>query len=157
MSSYAKDAVAVWQAGTAFSVTAGSGHTFLTDGAAELAASPMELIVAGLAGCTGADVIDILRKKRQDVTAFEVRVHGDRCVEHPRVYTEVQVVFIVTGRNIDPEAVRRAVELSELKYCPVSAMLRPTAQLVCRYEIIELNATPAEGGVASGPAKEASV
>lgn len=157
MSDYAKEATAVWQAGTAFSVTAGSGHTLLTDGAAAVAASPMELIMAGLAGCTGADVIDILRKKRQDVTGLEVRVHGDRCVEHPRVYTEINVVFVVTGRNIDPEAVRRAVELSEIKYCPVSATLRHTATMNCRYEIVELNAGAAPGGPAAGPAKEASV
>ena len=137
MSVYAKDAVAVWQAGTAFEVTAGSGQTLITDGAALIGASPMELIMAGLAGCTGADVIDILRKKRQDVTKFEIRVHGDRCEEHPRVYTEVEIVFIVTGHKIDPEAVRRAVELSENKYCSVSAMLRQTAQLTCRYEIRE--------------------
>jgi putative redox protein len=137
MSVYAKDTVAVWQDGTAFAVTAGSGHTFLTDGAAKVGQSPMELILAGLAGCTGADVIDILRKKRQDVTNLEIRVHGDRCEEHPRVYIEVEIVFIVTGRGIDPEAVRRAVELSENKYCSVSAMLRHTAQVVCRYEIRE--------------------
>ncbi len=137
MSVYAKETVAVWQAGTAFAVTAGSGHTLITDGAAQAGQSPMELILAGLAGCTGADVIDILRKKRQDVTNLEIQVHADRCVEHPRVYTEVEIVFIVTGRQIDPEAVRRAVELSENKYCSVSAMLRHTAQLVCRYEIRE--------------------
>ena len=157
MTIYAKHAVAVWQAGTAFSVTAGSGHTLVTDGAAEIAQSPMELIMAGLAGCTGADVIDILRKKRQEVTAFEVRVHGDRCEAHPRVYTEVEIVFVVTGHNIDPEAVRRAIELSEAKYCSVSAMLRHTAQLICRYEIHEADAITAAGGVAVGPAKEASV
>ena len=134
---YAKETVASWQGGTAFSVTAGSGQTMLTDGAAQAGQSPMELILAGLAGCTGADVIDILRKKRQDVTAFEVRVFGDRTEEHPRVYTQIEILFIVTGRKIDPEAVRRAVELSENKYCSVSAMLRATAQLACRYEIRE--------------------
>ena len=137
---YAKEVVANWQEGTAFSVTAGSGQTLLTDGAAKLGQSPMELILAGLAGCTGADVIDILRKKRQNVTGLEVRVFGERSEEHPRVYTQVEIVFIVTGHKVDPEAVRRAVELSENKYCSVSAMLRTTAQLVCRYEIREADA-----------------
>ncbi len=137
MSVYAKEAVAVWQAGTAFEVTAGSGQTLITDGAAQTGQSPMELIMAGLAGCTGADVIDILRKKRQDVTNLEIRVHGERSAEHPRVYTQVEIVFIVTGRKVDPEAVRRAVDLSENKYCSVSAMLRHTAQMTCRYEIRE--------------------
>ena len=137
MSVYAKDTVAVWQAGTAFTVTASSGQTLLTDGAAKVGQSPMELILSGLAGCTGADVIDILHKKRQDVTNLEIRVHGERSAEHPRVYTQVEIVFIVTGRKLDSEAVRRAVELSENKYCPASAMLRHTAQMVCRYEIRE--------------------
>ncbi|MCC7359416.1 MAG: OsmC family protein [Anaerolineales bacterium] len=157
MTSYAKNAVAVWQAGTAFTVRAGSGHTLLTDGSAQIAASPMELILAGLAGCAGADVIDILRKKRQNVTAFEVRVHGDRCVEHPRVYTEIEIVFVVTGHQVDADAVRRAIELSEAKYCSVSAMLRHTAQVNCRYEIHAADATAAQGGGAAGPTKEASI
>jgi len=143
MAAYANETVAVWQAGTAFAVTANSGHTLLTDGASEVGQGPMEMILSGLAGCTGADVIDILRKKRQDVTGLEIRVHGDRREEHPRVYTQIEIVFIVTGRKIEPEAVRRAVELSELKYCSVSAMLRATAQLVCRYEIREADSITA--------------
>ncbi len=134
---YANETVAVWQAGTAFEVTAKSGHAVVTDGDSKVGQGPMELILTGLAGCTGADVIDILRKKRQDVTALEVRVHGERQGEHPRVYTQIEIVFVVTGRKVDPEAVRRAVDLSENKYCSVSAMLRATAQLTCRYEIIE--------------------
>jgi len=146
MSVYAKEVVAVWQDGTAFAVTAGSGQTLITDGAAKAGQSPMELILSGLAGCTGADVIDILRKKRQDITNLEVRVHGERSAEQPRVYTQVEIVFVITGRKIDPEAVRRAVELSENKYCSVSAMLRHTAQMVCRYEIREADPISAEGG-----------
>lgn len=78
MPGYAKDVVAVWQGGTAFQVTAGSGHMVLADGTSKSAQSPMELILAGLAGCIGADVIDILRKKRKDVTGLEIRVHGQR-------------------------------------------------------------------------------
>jgi putative redox protein len=97
----------------------------------------MELILCGLAGCIGADVIDILRKKRQDVTALEIRVRGERSESHPRVYTHLELVFLVTGRKVDPEAVRRSIDLSEQKYCSVSAMLRATAQMICRYEIRE--------------------
>jgi putative redox protein len=137
MSRFTKDAVAVWQGGTAFQVTAGSGHRVLADGASQTAQSPMELILAGLVGCIGADVIDILRKKRQDVTALEIRVHAERSETHPRVYTNLELVFLVTGRKVDPEAVRRSIDLSEQKYCSVSAMLRATAQMVCRYEIRE--------------------
>jgi putative redox protein len=137
MSRFTKDVAAVWQGGTAFRVTAGSGHALLTDGTSQAAQSPMELILSGLAGCIGADVMDILRKKRQDVTGVEIRVHGERSEAHPRVYNNLELVFQVTGRKVDPEAVRRAIELSEHKYCSVSAMLRATAQMVCRYEIRE--------------------
>jgi putative redox protein len=138
MAGYSKDVAAVWQSGTVFTVTAGSGHRLVTDGDAEASASPMELMLAALAGCTGADVIDILRKKRQAVTGLEVRVHGDRAETHPRVYTHVDVLFIVTGRNIQPEAVRRSIELSREKYCSVTAMFRSTATVTCRYEICEI-------------------
>src|SRR5258706_5791681 len=129
MSAYAKDAVAVWKSGTAFEVTAGSGHVILTDGDAKAGQSPMELVLAALIGCSGADVIEILRKKRQDVTNMEIRCHGERSEAHPRVYTDIQITYVLTGRGIDSEAVRRAIELSETKYCSVSRMLHTTAQV----------------------------
>ncbi len=84
---------------------------------------PTELVLVGLAGCTAMDVISILQKKRQDVTDFDVKVHADRTDEHPKVFTHVMLEYIVTGRNIDPEAVERAVQLSREKYCTVNAML----------------------------------
>ncbi len=84
---------------------------------------PMELIAMGLAACTAMDVISILGKKKQDVTAFEVRVDADRATEHPKVFTHAQIEYIVTGRNLDPAAVERAVELSVTKYCPAQFML----------------------------------
>lgn len=143
MAVYANQTVAVWQEGTVFAVTAGSGKTLITDGESQAGQGPMEMVLSGLAGCSGADVIDILRKKRQEVTALEVKVRGERREEHPRVYTKIDLVFIVTGRKIEAEAVRRAVELSELKYCSVSAMLRATAELVCRYEIREADSIAA--------------
>lgn len=137
MPSFTKDVVAVWQNGTVFRTTGGSGHAVVTDGTSAAAQSPMELILSGLAGCIGADVIDILRKKRQDITEMEIRVHGARSEDHPRVYTQLELVFVITGRQVEPEAVRRAIDLAEQKYCSVSAMLRATAQMVCRYEIHE--------------------
>ncbi len=90
---------------------------------------PLELFLLGLAGCTGMDVISILQKKRQDVTAFEVKVHADREAEHPRVFKDIVVEYVVTGRGIDPAAVERAVELSETKYCPAQAMLGKAASI----------------------------
>lgn len=90
---------------------------------------PMELILLGLAGCTAMDVISILAKKRQEVSAFEVHVRAERAPEHPRVFTEVQIEYHLSGHDIDEEAVRRAIELSETKYCPAQAMLSKAASI----------------------------
>ncbi len=97
----------------------------------------MELIAIGLAGCTAMDVISILQKKRQDVTAFETRVHARRAVEHPKVFTNIQIEYIVEGRKIDPAAVERAIELSETKYCPAQAMLAKAVKIDHTYTIRE--------------------
>ena len=99
--------------------------------------SPMELMLTSLAGCTGMDVISILRKKRQDVTAFEVEVSGVRGDTHPRVWVELWVKFTVTGHSIDPKAVERSIELSRDTYCGASATLSHTATIHYDYEIIE--------------------
>lgn len=139
---YPKEAAATWQAGRTFEISAGSGFSVTTDGDARNGFSPMELVLVGLAGCTGADVIDILRKKRQEVTGLEVRVRGDRADEHPRKYTHIEVTYVVTGRGVDPEAVRRSIELSETKYCSVSATLRGVATIRTRYEIREAEPIP---------------
>jgi putative redox protein len=102
--------------------------------------SPMSLMLTSLGGCTAMDVISILRKKRQDVTAFEVQVEGVRADEHPKVWTEIWVKFIVTGHNVDPKAVDRAIELSRDKYCGAAATLRHTAAMHYSSEIIEADA-----------------
>jgi putative redox protein len=98
---------------------------------------PMEMLLVGLAGCTAMDVISILRKKRQDVTAFEVEVEGIQVEEHPKYFGQISVVYRVTGRGVDPAAVARAIELSETRYCPASTMLREKAQITSRFEISE--------------------
>ncbi len=99
--------------------------------------SPMSLMLTSLGGCTAMDVISILRKKQQQVTAFEVEVEGVRADEHPQVWTEIWVKFIVTGHNIDQKAVDRAIELSRDKYCGAAATLRHTATIHYSSEIIE--------------------
>lgn len=101
--------------------------------------SPMELMLTALAGCTGMDVISILRKKKQQVTAFEVHVEGVRADEHPKVYTEIWVKFILTGTNIDPKAVERSIQLSRDTYCGAAATLRYTATMHYDYEIIDID------------------
>ncbi len=136
MSAYTKEAVAVWKGeGLAFQATVPSGATMeLNNDGAHF--GPAELVMVGLAGCTAMDVIDILRKKRQAVTGFEVRVTGERVEEHPRRFVSAQVVYRVTGHAIDPEAVRRAIQLSEEKYCTVAATLRPQVALTSSFEIV---------------------
>lgn len=143
MAGLEKDVVAVWREGTAFEVRSGSGHTAITDGDARLGMSPMEMLLGALVGCSAADVISILQKKRQAVTSLEAQVHGQRCVEHPRVYTDIAVKFLVTGHQVDPAAVRRAIELTETKYCSASAMLAERARLVFDFEICEAAPAPA--------------
>jgi putative redox protein len=95
----------------------------------------MELLLVGLAGCAAMDVLAILRKKRQDVTDYEVRVHGVRAEEHPMVFTTIDVEHIVTGHDIEPAAVARAIELSETRYCGAGAMLGRTAAMRHTYRI----------------------
>ena len=103
----------------------------------------MELLLLGLAGCTGMDVISILRKKRQDVTAYEVQVTGVRAQEHPMVFVQITVEHIVTGHHIQPEAVARAIQLSEGRYCGAGAMLGNVAHLTHTYRLVETPETAA--------------
>ena len=123
----------------AFVAESPSGHAIVTDFSHDgsKAPSPMELVLIALAGCTGADVVSILRKKRQQVTDYEIEVSGVRRDEHPRIYTAIQVLHRVRGRGVDPKAVERAVELSEEKYCSVSAMLRASATITSRCEVLD--------------------
>jgi putative redox protein len=97
----------------------------------------MELLLIALGSCSGVDVVSILRKKRQAVSAYRVEVRGDRRDEHPRSYKRMKVHHIVTGRNISAQSVAQAIQISEEKYCSVAATLRPTAEIVSSFEIIE--------------------
>jgi putative redox protein len=138
MTESTKEATAVWKEGLAFEAASPSGFTVRMDAAdSGTGFSPMELVLVGLAGCTGMDVIDILRKKRQSVTGLEVRVKGVRAEEHPRKFTAIHVVFVVTGHGVDPEAVRRSIELSDTKYCSVAATVRGVAQVTTEFEVRE--------------------
>ncbi len=116
-----------------------SGHaqTIETDSERHAAATPMELVLLALGSCTGVDVISILKKKRQLVTDYRIEVSGERRDEHPRSYTRLFVKHIVRGHGVSEEAVARAIELSDQKYCSVAATLRGSAQIVTSYEIIE--------------------
>jgi putative redox protein len=125
-----------------FEVQTGSGHRVTLDAAEDSGGQntgfrPMEMLLVGLAGCTGMDVISILRKKRQLVTAYEVHVEGIRSDDHPRVFVEIAVKHLITGYHLQPEAVARAIQLSEERYCGAGAMLGKVAHLTHTFSLIE--------------------
>jgi putative redox protein len=99
---------------------------------------PVELVLYGLAGCTAMDVISILEKKRQRVTDVDLVVTGTpRTDDYPKIYARIEVEYVVTGIGVKPEAVARAIELSEEKYCSVKGMLGPQVEVVTSYRVIE--------------------
>jgi putative redox protein len=136
------DAHVDWQERLTFTGTADSGFDVRLGGAKDVGGDedglrPMELMLLSLAGCTAMDVISILRKKRQEVTSFRVHVHGDRAEDHPKVFTDLHVRYLITGRQIEPAAVERAIALSQTTYCPAQAMLSRAARITHEYEIRE--------------------
>lgn len=119
-----------------------SGHTLTMDAAVEsggrnAGVRPMELMLSAIGGCSGMDVISILRKKRQNVSGYEIRVSGDRSEDYPRVFTDIKVEHIVRGKGIDPAAVARAVELSTNKYCSAIGMLSKAANIKTSFTVVE--------------------
>ena len=131
-----------WQEGMSFAGTADSGFTIQMDAKKEVGGQgkgfiPMELMALSLAGCTAMDVISILRKKRQDVTDFEVRVDADRAEEHPKVFTRATINYLVTGHGVEENAVLRAIELTAESYCPAQAMLGQVFPIELHYQIFE--------------------
>jgi putative redox protein len=124
------DAKVTWNKGLSFTGTGFTSNFSVALGADPKVGGendgfrPTELVLVALAGCTAMDVISILAKKRVEVTSFEVNTHGERADADPKAFTSFRVEYVVRGRNIDPAAVERAVELSESKYCSVMATLR---------------------------------
>ncbi|MDX6384644.1 MAG: putative redox protein [Blastocatellia bacterium] len=116
-----------------------SGHAqaIETDSTRSSAPTPMELLLIALGGCTGVDVISILKKKRQQVTNYRIEVSGDRRDEFPRSYTRMYVKHIVSGHAVSAQAVESAIELSDTKYCSVAATLGGSAEIISTYEIVE--------------------
>jgi putative redox protein len=137
------ETIARWtKDGLGFEATTSTGHLIGMDsskdhGGSDAGPRPVELLLVALAGCTGMDVIAILQKKRQKVSAFSIRVEGDRREEHPRSFTQIRVTYEVAGEGIDPAAVRQAVALSEEKYCSVAAMLRLAAPITAEIRVTE--------------------
>jgi putative redox protein len=116
-----------------------SGHWTTMDtradvGGNEAATAPMELLLISLGGCTGMDVLSILEKMKQPVEDFRIELEAEHAPEHPKVYTGIEMVYIVKG-NVEPAKLERAIELSQERYCPVTAMLRPTVDIKTSYRI----------------------
>lgn len=137
--------VANWKRGLIFEGTFSSGQGIVMDSAAEHGGEnagprPVEMLLMGLAGCTGMDVIAMLQKKRMNVTSFKVIVNGDRRDEHPRVFEKIHVVYEVKGKQLSVDGVRQAVHLSEEKYCSVSSTLRKTATITSEIRVLEESA-----------------
>ena len=145
------DVLLNWKGGLAFEGAADSGFTQRLDAAESVGggnsgARPMEFIAFGLAGCTGMDVVSILQKKKQDVKDFQVKVHAATAEEHPKVFTEATIEYILTGKNIEAAAVLRAIELSVEKYCPAQAMLSKAFPIRLVYKIFDENGQVAGEG-----------
>jgi putative redox protein len=139
------DCVVKWVDNMSFLAETGSGHMINMDGAPEaggrnLAARPMELLLAGTGGCTAFDVMLILKKSRQQVTGCEVTLKADRASEDPKVFTRIGFHFKISGRGLKPEVVERAIHLSAEKYCSASIMIGKTAKMEHTWEIIETGA-----------------
>jgi putative redox protein len=123
--------------GRQFVAVSGTGHALVMDDAdGQSAAKPIELALLALGGCTAFDVIGILRKKHQKVTAYKVELRAEQNPEPPNYFTRVEIKHVLRG-DVDPEAVERALYLSETKYCAVEAMISKTAKIENKFEIIE--------------------
>jgi putative redox protein len=148
------DAKVNWKGDLAFEAVADSGKAIMMDSASDpaqrLGPGPMELVALSMAGCTAMDVISILTKKHQDVTAFEVKVHADRTEEYPKVFTRAEIEYQVTGHGLDETAILRAIELSIQKYCPVHAMLSQAFPINQHYVVFEDEGEGARRVVAEG-------
>jgi putative redox protein len=136
------DAKVLWKDGLTFTGTADTGFEVAIGADPSVGGNndgfrPMELLGVSLAGCTAMDVLSILKKKRQEVTGFEVRVRAAKAEEHPRVLTDSLIEYEVTGLGIDEGAVLRAIGLSAERYCPVQAMLSKAMPIQLVYSIYE--------------------
>jgi putative redox protein len=125
-----------------FTGTASSGHTLIMDADDDLGGKnagfrPMELLLVGFGGCSGMDVISILRKKRQQITSLEINVKGEKTDDFPKVYKEVHIEYVLKGNGVEKEAVERAISLSLEKYCSVGATVAKTGTITHSYRIIE--------------------
>lgn len=136
-----------WVEGVSFVAESASGHALVIDGAPEaggrnLGMRPMELVLAGAAGCSAFDVVWILKKARQPITDCEVEAEAERATTDPKVFTRIHLKYRVAGRTLDRHQVDRVVRLSKEKYCSATAMLAKTAEITFEVEIVETDPAP---------------
>ena len=117
-----------------------SGHSITMDGPIEiggenLGVRPMEMLLLGVAGCTMIDVVTTLKKMRQDLSHCETKINAERANEHPKVFTDIHIHFIVKGKDLDSKKVDKAIKLSAEKYCSASIMLGKTAKITHDFEV----------------------
>lgn len=129
-----------WIDGMRFVATDSEGHSIVVDaskqsGGESSGFSPLKLLLVGLGGCTGMDVMWIMQKQRQKIDGLEISVSGERVKEFPRIYDRIHVEYRIKGENIQEKAIQRAVQLSEDKYCSVGAMLKAKADITNSYGI----------------------
>jgi putative redox protein len=140
-----KEATVTWLTDMTFDVQMGSHHQVIDSAATPEASrgpSPMQLVMAAVAGCTAMDVVSILKKARQPFTRVAVRAEGEQAEDHPRRYTHVTLVYEIHGEGLDPTVVERAVHLSEERYCSVSASLKEPVTVSTRIELHDPTRAP---------------
>ncbi len=133
-----------WAGNAAFVGKASSGHTVVMDGPAEgggrnLGPRPMEMLILGMGACSTYDVVSILKKSRQEITDCEIKITSQRADSDPKVFTDIQLHFIVSGKDLKEKQVERAIKLSAEKYCSASIMLGKTANITHDFEIINVD------------------
>ena len=133
-------AMVKWVEGLQFIASDDMGHAFVIDsskdhGGFDLGFRPGQLLLVALGACTGMDVISILQKKKQEVTGFEVHVEGEGASDFPKRWLRMEVEYRLKGRGLQKDAVARAIQLSEEKYCMVRATLLPQVQITSRFTL----------------------
>jgi putative redox protein len=131
-----------WHEGMSFVAETGSGHLVAMDGSPDaggrnLAPRPMELVLAGAGGCSSFDVVLILKRGRHAITGCELSLQAERADADPKVFTRINMHFVVTGKGLKAEAVERAVKMSAKKYCSATIMLGKTAEITHTFDIVE--------------------
>jgi len=132
-----------WAGGAVFIGLSSGGHTVVMDGPLEgggrnLGPRPMEMLLMSMAACSTYDVVSILQKSREDITDCDVRITANRAPDHPRIFTDIHLHFIVSGRDVKEKNIERAIKLSAEKYCSASIMLGAMAKITHDFEVVNV-------------------